>query len=160
MFSFTAIQNWNIADKYSVVFSNSNVNGIFKKLTGTIAFDAANPAQSKFDIAIDVASINTGNALQNKHAKEAEWFDATKYPQIKFTSSKIVKSGAGFTATGTLEIKGVKKEVSLPFTFKAAGNAGTFAGSFSINRSDFNVGKKGGEVDEAVKIEVTIPVVK
>lgn len=159
-FAFTAIQGWQIADKYNITFSSGDVSGIFKKLSGSITFDEKNLAQSKFDVAIDVASINTGNGLQNKHAKEAEWFDAAKYPSIKYTSSRIVKSGAGYSATGTLEVKGVKKEVTLPFSFKQAGNAATFSGTFNINRSDFHVGKPGGDVAEVIKVEVSIPVVK
>lgn len=159
-FAFTLVQGWKLTDKYSITFSGEGASGIFKKFTGTIAFDEKNLAQSKFDVSIDVASINTGNGLQNKHAKGEEWFDAAKFPLIKYTSAKIVKSGAGYTATGTLEVKGVKKEVSLPFTFKAAGNAATFSGTFNINRNDFKVGKPGGDVADVIKVEVNVPVTK
>lgn len=159
-FAFTLVQGWKISDKCNITFSGTGVNGIFKKFSGSIAFDEKNLAQSKFDVAIDVASINTGNGLMNKHAKDTEWFDAAKYPAIKYTSAKIVKSGAGYTATGTLEVKGVKKEVSLPFTFTAAGSGATFAGTFNINRNDFKVGKPGGDVADVIKVEVSIPVTK
>ncbi len=159
-FAFTFAQNWEITDKYSVKFSSNDASGIFKTFKGAIVFDEQNPATSKFDVTIDVASINTGNGLQNKHAKEEEWFDAAKYPSIKYTSKKITKAGAAYQVTGDLEIKGVKKEVTIPFTFKAAGNAGTFNGTFNVNRNDFHVGKPGGDVAEVIKIEVTVPVIK
>ncbi|MFT3825491.1 MAG: YceI family protein [Chitinophagaceae bacterium] len=160
VFAFTLAQSWKIANNYSIKFSSSDASGIFKTFKGTIVFDEQNPATSKFDVTIDVASINTGNGLQNKHAKEEEWFDATKYPTIKFTSKKIVKSGAAYQVTGDLEIKGVKKETTLPFTFKAAGAAGTFAGTFNVNRNDFHVGKPGGDVADVIKIDVSVPVTK
>lgn len=159
-FAFAAVQGWQIGDKYNITFSSADVSGIFKKCAGTILFDEKNLAQSKFDVSIEVGSINTGNALQNKHAKGEEWFDAAKYPFIKFTSARIAKAGAGYTATGTLEIKGVKKELTLPFNFSQAGNAGTFSGTFNINRNDFHIGKAGGDVAEQIKVEVNIPVVK
>src|ERR1700744_3162875 len=89
-FTFIAAQNWQIADGYSIVFSTSgDVSGAFKGLKGTIAFDDQHPAASSFNVTVDVASVNTGNALQNKHAKSDEWFDAAKYPTIKFTSRSI-----------------------------------------------------------------------
>lgn len=159
-FTFIAGQNYQIADGYAINFSNNDVAGIFKGFTGAIVFDDQNPAASKFDIAIDVATINTGNGLQNKHAKSDEWFDATKYPQIKYTSQKFVKAGNGYQVTGTLQIHGVSKPVTIPFTFQKTGQGGTFAGTFTINRSDFGIGKPGGDVAEQIKIEVSVPVTR
>lgn len=160
VFAFSIAASWSIKSDYSIKFSGEDASGIFKTFSGNIVFDENNLAASSFAVTIDVGSINTGNGMQNKHAKGEEWFDAAKYPAIKYTSSKIVKSGAGYTATGTLEVKGVKKEVSLPFTFKAAGNAGTFSGTFNINRNDFKVGKPGGDVADVIKVEVNVPVTK
>jgi polyisoprenoid-binding protein YceI len=160
VFAFTTLQNWAPTDKYSIRFSGDGTGGIFKTFTGSIIFDEQNLAASKFDVTIDVASINTGNGLQNKHAKGAEWFDAAKYPVIKYTSTKIVKSGATYTSTGNLQMHGVTKEITIPFTFQKSGNSGTFNGSFSVNRSDFKIGKPGGDVSDVIKIEVAVPVIK
>lgn len=160
VFAFTLIQGWQITEQYNITFAGGEVSGVFKKFTGTIVFDEQNLPQSRFDVAIDVASINTGNGLQNKHAKGADWFEADKYPSIKFTSSRIVKSGAGYSTTGTLEMHGVKKEYTLPFSFKKAGTGATFSGSFTVNRNDFHIGKPGGDVAEVIKLDVSIPVVK
>ena len=55
---------------------------------------------------------------------------------------------------------GVSKEISIPFTFTKKGNKGTFIAKFSVDRSDFQVGKKNGGVAEAIKISATIPVTK
>ena len=160
VFAFSVAQKWAISDKYSIKFSSNDVAGIFKTFSGSIDFDEVNPANSKFDVTIDVNSINTGNGLQNKHAKGAEWFDAAKYPAIKYTSKKIVKAGTGYQVTGDLTIKGVSKEYTIPFTFKKAGAGATFNGSFTVNRSDFKIGKPGGDVAEQIKIDVAVPVTK
>ena len=160
--AFTSLtaQNWQIADGYTIAFSNDDVNGIFKSFKGTITFDENNPSTAKFDVTIDVASLNTGNALQNKHAKSDEWFDAAKYPTIHFVSQKVAKTGAGYQVTGDLEIHGVKRPVSIPFTFKQTGSGGQFTGSFTVNRSDFKVGKPGGDVGEQIKLAISVPVNK
>ncbi len=159
--AFAPASNWQIADKYTVRFAGGGeVGGIFKTLKGTIAFDEQNLAASNFAISISVASINTGNALMNTHAKSDEWFDAAKYPEIKFTSKKIVKAGNAFQVTGDMEIHGVKKELTLPFSFQNKGATGTFSGTFTINRSDFHIGKPGGDVEGNIKLDVMIPVIK
>ncbi len=162
VFAFApAATNWQIASKYNIRFTGGGeVGGIFKTFKGSIAFDEQNPAASNFALVVDVASVNTGNALMNTHIKSAEWLDATKFPQIKFTSKKIEKAGAAYQVTGDLEIHGVSKEVKLPFSFVAKGASATFNGTFTVSRTDFHIGKPGGEVDENIKLEVSVPVTK
>lgn len=160
VFAFSLVQNWEIGKDYSIKFTNEDASGIFKTFTGSIAFNDKDLATSKFSVNIDVASINTGNGMQNKHAKSDEWFDAAKYPQIVFTSSKITKAGAGYQATGILEMHSVKKEITIPFTFVPKGNDGIFTGTFTVNRSDYGIGKPATGSAALVKIEVSVPVVK
>jgi len=160
VFAFTLVQGWQPTDKYNISFSSNDAGGVFKKFSGNIVFDEQNTAASAFDVTIDAASINTGNGLQNKHAKSDEWFDVAKYPVIKYVSKKITKTAAGYQVVGDMDMHGVKKEVAIPFTFRKSGNGGEFKGSFMVNRSDFHIGKPGGDVAEAIKVEVTVPVVK
>jgi polyisoprenoid-binding protein YceI len=160
VFAFTLPQNWVIGDKYNITFSTSGASGIFKKFNGNIIFDEQNTTASKFDVTIDVNSINTGNGMQNKDAKEADWFDAAKYPVIKYTSKKIVKTGNSYQVTGDLQMHGITKELTIPFTFKRAGNGGTFDGVFNVNRNDFKIGKPDAEVGVNIKLTVSVPVVK
>jgi len=55
---------------------------------------------------------------------------------------------------------GITKEVVIPFTFAKKGNKGTFIAKFSVERTDFQIGKKNAGVAETIKITATIPVVK
>jgi len=160
LFAFTVATSWKISSPYAIRFSTAGVSGIFKNFTGTIAFDEQNLATARFDISIDINSINTGNGMMNKHAKGDEWFDAAKYPAIQFTSTKIVKTSAGYTATGTLQLHGITKVANLPFQFKRQGNGAIFEGSFNINRNDFKIGTPGGEVGDIMKVVVSVPVIQ
>jgi polyisoprenoid-binding protein YceI len=159
-FTFLAAPGWQIAEGYSIAFSSDDAGGVFKDFKGSIAFDEQNPGASKFDVLIDVASINTGNGLQNKHAKSDEWFDAAKYPQIHFVSRTIARAGNGYQVTGDLELHGVKKAQIIPFTFKKTAQGGVFEGSFTVNRNDFKLGKPGGDVGELIKLDISVPVTK
>jgi polyisoprenoid-binding protein YceI len=160
VFAFTLSQGWQIGDKYNITFSTDGASGIFKKFSGNILFDEQNTSTSKFDVTIDINSINTGNGMQNKDAKSSDWFDASKYPLIKYTSKKIVKTGSTYQSTGDLQMHGIIKEVVIPFTFKRNGNLGTFDAVFNINRNDFKIGKPDAEVGSIIKLTVSVPVTK
>jgi len=152
---------WQIGDKHTIRFdAGGEAGGIFKTLKGSIAFDGQSVQTAAFDLSIEVASVNTGNGLMNTHLKSAEWLDAGKYPVVRFTSKKVTASGSGFVVTGDLEMHGVKKEVSFPFSFQAKGNSGTFSARITVYRNDFHIGKPGGEVNDVIKIDLTVPVTK
>jgi polyisoprenoid-binding protein YceI len=156
-FTFYQSLEWKISDNYSVKFDGGDPAGEFTGLKGTIKFDPDNLAASGFDCTVDVGSINTGNGMQNAHAKSEKWLDAAKYPVIRFTSKSIRKTDSGFEAIGTLDFHGVQKEISLPFTFIN----NVFAGTFEVNRLDYNVNtaepKHGASV---IKITLNVPVKK
>jgi polyisoprenoid-binding protein YceI len=150
-------QNWKISDNYSVKFEGGDPSGEFGGLKGTISFDPNNLAASKLDASIDVATINTGNGMKNTHAKSEKWFDAEKYPTIRFTSASISKTTTGYEAKGTLEMHGVKKEITIPFTFED----NIFNGSFQVNRLDYNVNSAEPAHGAAMfKVTINVPVVK
>jgi polyisoprenoid-binding protein YceI len=157
--AFTAFQSSDlkIAENYSVKFNGGDPSGEFKGLKGTIIFDSNNLAASKFDVSIDVATINTGNGMKNTHAVSDKWLDAAKYPTIRFTSKTITKTGNGFEAKGILDMHGVQREITLPFTFVN----NVFNGGFEVNRMDYNINtaepNHGGSV---FKIEIMVPVTK
>jgi polyisoprenoid-binding protein YceI len=156
-FTFVHSQEWKIADNYSVKFDGGDPSGEFSGLKGTIQFDENDLAGSKFDATIDVASINTGNGMKNTHAKSEKWFDAQKYPLIRFTSSAITKTASGYEAKGTLDMHGVQKEIAIPFTF--TNNA--FQGSIQVNRLDYNINTAEPAHGSATfKVDISVPVTK
>lgn len=159
--AFTAINstNWKIKDDYSIKFTSKDPSGVFTKFKGNIVFDEQNLSTSKFDVAIDAASINTGNGMKNKKAKKEVFLDVEKYPEITFVSDKFAKTATGYEVKGKLGMHGVTKEITIPFTF----SNNTFTGSFTVNRLDYNVGpEKGmaGKAGKELKIDISVPVTK
>jgi polyisoprenoid-binding protein YceI len=159
-FAFVAATQWQVkADAYSITFDTRGASGVIKGLKGTVAFDQHNLPAAAFAVSVDVNTLDTGNSLKNRHAKAESFFDAARYPRIQFTSSKVEKTATGFTSTGQLQIKDVRRQVTIPFTFEPAGSeAGTFKGHFSINREDFHLNKWG--VGEIVELALVVPVQK
>lgn len=113
---------WAIDTSHSHVGFNishlvvSSVDGRFKEFSGKVALDDADLTKSSVDLAIKVNSINTDDEKRDAHLKSPDFFDAAKYPEIKFHSTKIVRGGKGFKVTGDLTIRDVSKSVTLDGT--------------------------------------------
>ncbi len=165
-YTVQAILNWVInSEKAQVKFSlkahGQDLLGSFTGAKGEISFDPAKPAEGSFKCWVDVSTIRTGVEARDGHLQAAGWFDAANAPAITFTSSKVEGTKEGFVATGTLVMKGVSKETTVPFTFTTeADGTSVFKGSFVAKRSDYGIGKAGGDIDDAVTINFEIPVVK
>ena len=162
-FSVIKSQDWKIGEDYSIKFTSKDPSGVFRGLKGNISFDEKTSQHLSFLIwaTIDVASINTGNGMKNTHAKSEKWFDAEKYPVIKFTSSEITSTATGYQAKGTLEIHGVKKDIVLPFTFQKNDTGGVFTSSFDINRLDYNINTaEPAHGASVVTVDISVPVTK
>jgi polyisoprenoid-binding protein YceI len=125
----------------------SNVRGEFSGVTGTVIFDAEQPASSKVEATIDATTLNTREPQRDTHLKSADFLEVDKFPQIKFVSSKVASAGAGeWKVTGDLSIHGVTREVTLQVEGPAPevkdpwGNIKSGASaSTRINRKDFGL---------------------
>jgi polyisoprenoid-binding protein YceI len=121
--------------------------GDLTNASGTLSIDPRDVAAATVDISIPTASVSTTNATLDGELRGAQWFDAERFPTIRFVSTKIVRKGArAATITGNLTFHGVTKRVTLQATFNAAGidpiskhyTVG-FNASTAILRSDFGV---------------------
>ncbi|MEM8894494.1 MAG: YceI family protein [Bacteroidota bacterium] len=154
-------QNWSVGEGYSITFNGSGAEGTFGGLEGVIEFDPSNPATAMFNMTVDVSTISTGNKTKDKHARGDSWFDVVQFPKIKFVSSSCRASSEGYTIIGDLEIKGIRQEVTLPFTFVAEQAGGMFKGSFSVNREDYGIKGPfmafmvGNDFEVSIKVPVT-----
>src|SRR5258706_7961112 len=92
----------------------ATVRGVFQKTTGTVTFDAADPAKTQIDATIDAATLDTRVQMRDNDVRSPHFLDVAKYPTITFKSKKAEAAGAGkLKITGDLTIHGVTKEVVL-----------------------------------------------
>lgn len=118
--AFASAAPWSIdADHSSVGFKVrhmmvSNVKGDFGKVNGVVDIDDKDLTQSKVNVTIDTASINTGVAKRDEHLKSADFFDVAKYPTMTFVSQKVKKAGKDkLKVYGYLTLHGITKQVVL-----------------------------------------------
>jgi polyisoprenoid-binding protein YceI len=123
----------------------SHMQGRFNKFKAEIKYDPNNLPGSSVNATIYVSSLDTGVAGRDLHTLGKEGFDASRYPVITFVSKRIEKDGKNFKAVGDLTMRGVKKEIVVPFHVTGARTLGEgmtllgFEGGFRVNRTDFGL---------------------
>jgi polyisoprenoid-binding protein YceI len=144
----------------------ANFYGRFSQIEGTFTLDDADATKSAFDIKLKTASVDTANEVRDKHLRSDECFDAEKHPDITFKSKSIKKAGEkALEVTGDLTMKGVTKPLTAKVELTGVGkgfSGGTICGwetTFTVKRSDFDVGKPGGLSDD-VRITISVEGVK
>jgi polyisoprenoid-binding protein YceI len=156
----------NFSVKHMMV---STVTGRFASgVSGTIHYDDKDASKSFVKAVIKVASINTDNENRDNDLRSPNFFDATKYPEITFESQRVEKRGDNYVAVGNLTMKGVTKQVELPFSIggrindgKGHGRIGVQA-STTLNRQDYGISwnrtmdSGGVVVSNEVKIDLNV----
>jgi len=123
----------------------TRVTGKFTRFEASVLYDADDPSRWTIDASIEAASVDTGIDERDEDLRGPDFFDTGNHPRILFESDEVERRGDEFVARGTLTIRGVAREIELPFRVTAvdweeeAPLLG-LAAEFSLNRTDFGVG--------------------
>lgn len=129
---------------FSVAFEGAPARGVFRSFELSMEFTAAEPAASRIDVRIAVASADMRSTPMNDAIRGPDWFDATRFPVAEFRSLDVRPTGADrYLAIGTLKVKGVTRLVELPFEWKPVGTGAVVDGSLTLQRAAFGIG--GGD---------------
>lgn len=137
--------------------SDEDFEGSFSKFRSTINFDEAKPEEGSIHIAVTMDSLQVDGKDRMDSLPTSDWFDIKQFPFAEFVATSITKTGEHqYAAKGKLTIRGVAKEVTLPFTMKTVGKSTVAKGEVTINRQDFGVGQGKWKTEEWVKNAVKI----
>ncbi len=142
-------------------FSTPSAN--FTDIQGNIQVDNAHPEKSSVSVTIPVKSINTNVAILDTKLQAAEWFDAAKYPNITFKSTKVETSDKkNFKILGNLTVKGITKPVVLTAKLNNQAEhpmlkmpAIGFNATTTIKRSEFGIADFVPAVSDNIDIQIT-----
>ncbi len=131
--------------KISFVYRQMNVpaEGVFGKFQATARFDPVAPNAAQASLVISPASIDTSSDEGNEIAVGQDWFDAKRYPEVRFVATRVAPAGTGrYALWGNLTVKGRTRPVSAYFTAKREGSDGwRLDGSVPLKRLDFALGE-------------------
>jgi polyisoprenoid-binding protein YceI len=151
--SQSAVSAWKLDQAHSVVefkvkhMMISNVKGQFTTLSGVLSLNEGDVTNSRVDVSIEAASINTHEPQRDAHLKSADFFDVEKFPTLSFKSTRTSRKGDDELAvSGDLTIHGVTRNVVLtvegptPPAKDPWGNTRVgLSATTKINRKDFGL---------------------
>jgi polyisoprenoid-binding protein YceI len=127
-------------------FGFTDFSGFFSGAAGTLQIDPATAAASRLEVSIPVGSVLTTTPALDDMLKSDQWFDAAKYPNATFVSTKVTPTPDSATISGKFTLHGVTKQVTLKARLVGSGtnpmdktfNVG-FEAVGKIRRSDFGI---------------------
>jgi polyisoprenoid-binding protein YceI len=153
---------WRVDAAHSTLtFTNTyqdvSYKGQFRRFTAKIDYDPNDLAHAKFDVSLDITSLDTQNAERDHTALGADFFDATKFPRAHFITTSFHKTADGkVVADGTLTLRGISKPVSLDVEFSPRGSTATLDVTARLKRLDFGIGAGEWADPSMVGDEVTV----
>lgn len=151
------------------------INGSASGVSGTVTFDPENPGATKGKIVVDATSLTVPNPMMKEHLHGAMWMDSAKFKELTFEAKELknVKTAGDKTtadAVGTLMIKGVAKEVTIPVTLtylkgklslrvpKMQGDLLVIRSTFTIKRADYGINPSAPADKVSDEIELTLSI--
>lgn len=142
---------------YSHPFAN------FGDVQGTLVYDADDVSASRVEVTLPLSGLEAFSSKFNEHLRSADFFDAQKFPEATFRSTRVEQAGENrLKVTGDLTIKDNTRPVVLDVTLNKAAvhpmsNAPTigFDATTTIKRSDFGVGAYAPHVGDEVTLRIT-----
>jgi polyisoprenoid-binding protein YceI len=152
----------------------STVKGRFNTFSGAITFDPTDFTTGSVEVAIEVASINTGVDQRDAHLRTSDFFDVEKYPRISFHSTRVEHvDDDEYYVYGDLSLHGVTKQVRLDVTHEGqikdpmgATQRVGFTATTNLLRKDFGltygaVLETGGvALGDKIKVEIHLEAVQ
>lgn len=145
----------------------SYVHGRFNDVSGTLRYDHDSAANCSIEVQVKTESIDTTNSKRDDDLISPNFFDAPKFPFIRFKSTSVKKIAEDtFELTGNLTLHGVTRQVSVSAIKTGSGEDPWggyrigFETAFDIQRSDYEMKHMLGVVGNNVKLIVSIEAVR
>ncbi|ACB95559.1 YceI family protein [Beijerinckia indica] len=156
--------DWTIDKAHSTLgFSGTQTGtkfqGHFTRYDGSIHFDPDHPETGHALITIDMASATTGDRQRDEALPGGDWFNTKTFPKATFEIKSFRPiNGNNFEALGTLTLRGISHEATLPFALDITGDAAHAKGHLELVRTAFGVGQGTWASGQWVALEVGVDV--
>lgn len=131
--------------------------GGFSRFEARIRFDPDALADSRFEVDIELASVDSRNVERDEMLADPAFFDSASQPQARYIAETFVRLEDGrFRAEGELSLRGVTRPVPLVFSWWREEGRAMLKGEAVLNRIDFGVGSGEWEDANAIAHEVRV----
>jgi polyisoprenoid-binding protein YceI len=129
--------------------------GRFRSLSGHLVVEAAHAAGA---LVIDSSSIDTGNAVRDRHLRSGAFFDAERHPQLRYEPHSISISDSGTVRIdGQLIVAGTRTPLPVDATLHALTDGLVeIACHTEVDRVALGIRGARGMVPRAVELDISI----
>lgn len=139
------------------------LTGRFDKFSGEFTYDEKAPEKASIKVEIDTASVNSNHAERDKHLRNADFLDVTKFPKATFESTSV-EVGENQTAKvhGKLTLHGVTKDITIDAKYIGGGKdpwggfRRGFAGTTKLALADFGINYNLGPASKEVELDLHV----
>lgn len=165
-----AAQKYDIDQNHTYVtfsydhFGFSHPVGKLEKISGDLELDTADLTRSSVNVTFPLEGLHTGVPKLDDDLRSPNFFDAARYPDIRFRSTRVEKTGADtLKISGDLTAHGITKPVVLNAKVNKIGDgpmgkgpSAGFDADATIKRSDFGVDKFAPGVSDDVHVHISL----
>ncbi|ACJ30375.1 YceI [Shewanella piezotolerans WP3] len=145
----------------------SFVAGRFNTFAGDFSFDETKIADSKVNVTINTASVDSNHAERDKHLRSPDFLNTAKFPEASFVSTSVDDKGDGkFVLNGNFTFNGVTRPLAIDAKIIGEGSdpwggyrAG-FTGSTEFALKDYNVQMDLGPASSHVSLNLVVEGIK
>jgi polyisoprenoid-binding protein YceI len=151
------------------------INGSASGISGKVTFGPAEPAATRGKIVVAASSLHVPNPMMKEHLHSDQWMDVAKFPEISFEvkelkNVKTIGDNTTADATGTLSIRGVTKELTVPVKLtylkdklglrvpNQQGDLLVIRANFSVKRRDFGINPAAPEEKVSDTIDLMLSI--
>ncbi|WP_373508198.1 YceI family protein [Thiocapsa sp.] len=138
--------------------------GRFNDFSGTFTYETEDTSDSKVEVVINTASLDSNHAERDKHLRGKDFLDVDRYPQASFKSTAYKETGFNTSVLeGELTLKGITKPVRIevqrigngpdPWGGYRRGFQGATSFALKDFGIDYNLGPAAREVEMVLSIE-------
>jgi polyisoprenoid-binding protein YceI len=147
--------------EFIATFEKTAAPGVFKEFDTRLRFEPDKPEAGKLDVTVRVTSADMKSSDVNRAIRGPEWFDFADFPQAEFHAADIRRVAPGrYLARGVLTLKGMKRDLEVPFTWQESANAATMEGELSVERLQFGIGTgewaNGNTIGLGVRVKFSV----
>ena len=135
-------------------FVSKKVDGTVEGFESESTINWENLENSFFKGSVLSKTLDTNNGLRNWSLRSGKYFDVDDYPRITFESTSVKKENDVLLVTGTLNIKGTEKAITI--TFKKKGQQ--LVGTTSLYSIDYGIKIKKKREDNLVNVKMVFDI--
>jgi len=136
------------------MFGMGTVTGKFALVSGQIVITEP-VSSSHVEAAASAHSFHSASRMRDGQVKSAKFLDAEAYPEIRFTSTELVRDGDRWLVRGKITARGTAAPVELTLVESSAVTAGlTLRATGKVDRYAHGITKMKGMAGRYLTLEI------